>query len=243
MPDRLTKKGIRLLGLGVVLMFALTLMVSCAGSKSKKTARAHYDLGRAKLSTEQYQAAFVEFQKSLGFYSRDKEVHNAIGIVYLNLEDLKEAEKHFKKAARLDSKYSEAHNNLCFVYFKQEKWADAEKSCQKALKNPLYVTPEKAYYNLGSMYYKKGDYSKAIEAYTKAVRRNPIFVSGYYGLALSYNAKELYGDAANAMQSAVNFNFKGDKQKAAEEFRRQLLLATDRETSMKYTNFLEILKY
>jgi Tfp pilus assembly protein PilF len=227
-----------------VLVLLLTLLLlSCAGVEDKRESKAHYKLGVSYLSSGQHQAAYVEFQKAMNLNPKDKEIHNALGIVSLKLEDPESAEGYFTNAVELDPGYSEAFNNLCFLYVTIGQYDKATESCLEALGNPIYTTPEKAFYNLGRAYYMLGDYARAVESFKNAVRRYPSLLPAYYGLALAYNATHNYGKAAEAMTKAIELDprFKGNGKKADEEFRRQL--AARGGVSKDISDYIEILKY
>jgi Tfp pilus assembly protein PilF len=218
------------------------LALSCASVQNKRESRAHYKIGVSYLNSAQYQAAYVEFQKAMNLNSKDKEVHNAIGFVYLKLDEIKKSEKYFRNAVELDPDYSEAFNNLCFLYYTLGDYDRARDSCLKALDNPLYTTPEKAYYTLGRSYYRLGNFPGAIDSFNHAVKRYPSLTHAYYGLALAYNAKRMYGMAAEAISTAIELDarFRGNREKAEEEFRKQLLSGGD---TKDIADYLEILNY
>jgi tetratricopeptide (TPR) repeat protein len=232
--------------LRLVSIMTVFLALSCAGTGDKKSkAGAHFKLGASKLHSMQYQAAYIEFQKALKLNPRDKEIHNAIGTVFIKLDEYPKAEGYFLKAVRLDSDYSEAYNNLCFVYYTAGRWTEAERNCLKALENPLYVTPEKAYYNLARTYYRSGNFSGAIEAFYAALKRFPSLVPAYYGLAVAYNAQGRYGEAGDAIGKALarDVRFKGSRTRAEAEFRRQLASTADKNAVKDLSDYLEILNY
>ena len=113
-----------------------------------------------------------------------------------------------------------------------------------ALSNTLYKNPEKAFNNLGRVYYRIKKYDDAIDAYKEALRRYSDFHLPYYGLALCYNAKGQYGDAATAITRAIDFDplYKGDKDKAKEDFENKKLIAKGEEEK-DIADFIEILRY
>jgi type IV pilus biogenesis/stability protein PilW len=223
----------------------LVVLVSCATTKKVddvSKAQAHYKLGVSHLSSGNIQPAYVEFQTALQLDPKNKEIYNALGNVYLSLSDLQAAEEQFQKAIKRDPKYSDAHNNLCYTYYLLGQWHRAIASCKDALSNPLYVTAEKAYYNLGRIYYRKGDYDDAIKAYNESLKRMSGLHFAYYGIALSYNAKKQYGKAADFMMKGIKLDpaFRGDIEKAEKEFASR----TGSEDEMvDYRDYIEILKY
>ncbi|MEW6001858.1 MAG: tetratricopeptide repeat protein [Nitrospirota bacterium] len=238
-------KGIPLKAGNIFILFILFLS-SCStlGTGNIQKANAHYKMGRSYLNENKTQMAFVEFQKALEFNPRDKEALNSLGLVYLQFEDLHKAAESFTRAINIDFNFSEAHDNLGVIYGRMNRWHDAINSFKVALKNPLYQTPEKAYNNLGWAYYKVGQIEEAVDAYKEAIKRMQDFYPSYYGLALCYNAKGQYGDAAMAINRAIELDplYKGDKEKAERDFRNRRLIATGEEEK-DFVDYLEILKY
>lgn len=207
----------------VLVAIAFASSMSCAGSsKRRNEAEARFKLGVSHLMSGNSQAAFLKFQEALKLDPDNKEIHNGLGNVYIQLKEFGNAEKAFLKAVELDRNYSEAYNNLCYVYYITAEYERAVRNCRKALENPLYPTPEKAFYNTGRSQYRLGDFDGAVESFTNAVKRFPNFYQAYYGLALAYNAVKKYGKAATAMGDAIGFDprFFGDRAKAEREFNR-----------------------
>lgn len=225
-------------------IFALALfLVSCASGQSRKQAELHYKLGLSHIESEKYQPAFIEFHKALEYDPEDKLVHNGLGFVYLKFEDLQNAKKHFQKAASIDRNFSDAYNNLCLVNLRLKEYGQAAANCGKALENPLYETPEKAFYNLGMAWLKQGKTDQAIAAFRDALRRIGNFYPAYYGLALAYKAAGDYGAAGAALEKAVGLDpaFKGDMEKAEREFARRSALSSSGEEETE--SLLEIFRY
>lgn len=233
----------------IFILFILTvLFVSCSttgtGDNIQK-ASAHYQIGLSYYNENKTQMAYVEFQKALELNPNDKEVLNAIGIIYLlKFEDSQKAIEFFQSAITIDPKFSEAHNNLGLAYERTEKYNEAIDSYKRALSNLLYQSPEKAYNNLGRVYYRLGRYDKALDAYKGAIRRLNDFHLPYYGLALCYNSKGQYGEAATAITRAIELDplYKGNKEQATEDLKNKKLMVKGKEEK-DIADFLEILRY
>lgn len=231
------------------LLYLIMLMFLCSCAtvsvEEKQQANAHYKLGVSYLNENNIQPAFIEFQKAYELNPEDKEVLNAIGIIYLlSFEDFPKAIDFFQSAVKVDRDFSEAYNNLGFAYEKSRRFDEAIESYKKALTNLLYRTPEKAYYNLGRLYYRRGQLDEAIDVYKEALKRASDFYPSYYGLALCYNAKGNYGDAATAITKAIETDplYKGDKGKAISDLKEKKLRAKGYEEK-DISDYLEILKY
>lgn len=209
----------------VVMMFVAVIFfmtVSCrTTSKKSLEANSLYELGMSHLVTGDIQSAFVKFNEVLIIKPKHVKALNGLGYVYMSLSDIKKAEESFRKAVKVDNSFAEASNNLCYVLYAQNMIDEAIAACNKALENPLYATPEKAYYNLGRSYHKKGNYARAIKSFENAIRRNRSFIPGYFAQALSYNANKQYGKAAETMNLAVGLDsrFQGDKLLAEGKFK------------------------
>lgn len=230
---------------GSIIVSLIFFLISCATTgKDIEKANAHYELGRSYFNEDKIQMAYVEFQKALELNPDNKEVLNALGVVYLQFDDLQKAEESFLKAIKIDSNYSEANTNLGATYGRMGRWSDAINSFKKAIKNPLYKKPEIAYNGLGDAYYRLGRIDEAIDSYREAVKRMQDFYRPYYGLALCFNAKGRYGDAASAITHAIDLDplFKGDKDKAIEYFNNQRIEAKGEELK-NILDYLEILNY
>ncbi|MEW6418611.1 MAG: tetratricopeptide repeat protein [Nitrospirota bacterium] len=231
-----------------ILIFLIIFLTSCATVVSKEDTRnasAHYQIGLSYYNENNVQMAYIEFQKALELNPYYKEVLNAIGTIYLlKFKDFQKAIDFFQRALKIDPKFSEAHNNLGFAYEKTGRFDDAIDFYKKALSNTMYQSPEKAYNNLGRVYYRLGRYDEALEAYKAAIRRVNDFYPSYYGLSLCYNAKGQYGDAASAIERAIELDpiYKGDRDKATEDFKNRKLTAKGEEEK-DIGDYIEILRY
>lgn len=239
---------IRNISRSLALLMALVLVLaisSCRtpGSKRSEIVESTYQLGMSHLVSGATQAAFVKFHEALQMNPKHKKALNGLGQTYISLRDFPKAEESFRKAIKVDDLYSEAHNNLCFTLYNMGRFEEAIASCQNALDNPLYLSPEKAFYNMGISYYKLGRYPDAIDAFGNAVKRQPRFIPGYYRLALSYNSNRQYNKASDSMGQAVGLDprFQGDKQLAErwiiEQKKNEML------SPVEADQFLDILHY
>jgi type IV pilus assembly protein PilF len=232
----------------LVFLFLFFVLLSCATLSQEETlkeAQSHYTLAISSMNEGNFQPAFVELQKAIQLNPNDDRAYYALGLIYHYFDDFTKSEESFLKAIELDPSYSEAYNSLGVVYTKMEKWEEAERALSKALENQLYTSPEKAFANLGKVYYRMGDFEKALTAYKKAIKRSPDFSSAFYGLALTYNSLRRYGDASESLTEAIELDplFKGDKDKAEEQFTRRKLKSLDSHEEQDYHDFLDILHY
>jgi Tfp pilus assembly protein PilF len=229
----------------IISLLLMFLICSCAtNEKNVKQTTAHYQLGLSYLNEGKDQLAYTEFQKALEVDPDNKDVHYALGIVYLRFEDFEKARDSFQRVVDIDREYPGAYYNLGVAYAKMGKWSDAVDSFKEALNNPVYTKHEMAYTSLGEAYYRLGRIDDAINAYNNAIKRVNDFLRPYYGLALCYNAKGNYGEAATAMKTALGLDpfFRGDRDKAIKYFEDRRLLARGEE-AQDIKDYLEILMY
>jgi len=209
-----------------------------------KEAIYHNKMGIAYLNEGKLQLAFVEFQKAIKMDPNNKEIVYNLGLVYFQLEDYVNAGQYFRKAVTLDPKFANAYNNLGATHMQLKQWKEAVEAFKKALANPLYQTPEWAFYNMGMSYYRLGDYDKAVDAFKDSIRRDKSFSLPYYAMALAYNRLEKYGDAAEVMERAIEIDqdYRGNRDKKIADIRERLYTAKgEEETDLK--DYLEIMNY
>ena len=154
-----------------MLFFAVT---ACAPSQWKKEqSESHINLGIAYLGSERFTEALKELLQAEEFTPRDPQVHYYLGIAYNGKDMTDKAVNEFMQAVSLNPEYSEAYNFLGMIYLRQGQWDRAIDAFKKALGNMLYVTPDKALFNMGRAYYGKGDYPAALTQYAEAKRKGP----------------------------------------------------------------------
>lgn len=231
-----------------LLLILLLLSFSCAtaprGEKAAE-ADAHYKVAVSHMQEGNYQSAYVELQKSIVLDPDNKHAYYALGLIHQYFEEIEKAEESLRKAITLDPDYAEAYNALGIVYTRTQRWNEAAEAFIKALEHPLYLNPEKAFTNLGKVYYRMAQHEKAMAAYKHAIRRAPDFYPAYYGLALCYNALRRYGDASEALNEAIRLDPRtiGSVEKAREELTIQKLKTSDRLEEEDLSHLIEVLHY
>ena len=234
--------------LKIFVIMSMLFIISCAAAPTRdniQTAGAYYKIGVSYLNEAKAQQAFVEFHKAYELNPDDREVLNAIGIIHLlYFDDTAKAIDFFEKAVKVDPNYSEAYNNLGFAYEKLGQFDKAIPFYKKAVSNLLYSTPEKAYISMGNSYYRLGKYDDAISSFKNAVNRAPELSLAYMRMALCYNAMGRYGEASTSMTYAIKVDpvYKGDKEKALEDFTTMKLKAKGYEEK-DFRDYIDIIKY
>ncbi|MBN2255218.1 MAG: tetratricopeptide repeat protein [Deltaproteobacteria bacterium] len=139
----------------------------------EQQAQAHLDLAAAYLRTGDYTASLRELKDAVKLQPKDPEIHYSMGIAYHGAGFTDKAVDSLKRAIDLKSDYSDAHNYLGTIYLARNDYDNAMSEFSRALSNELYETPDLALYNMGLAYFRMGVYSKAIDSYSTALRRNP----------------------------------------------------------------------
>jgi len=229
-----------------VLILLAVFLAGCSSSQVSPEADGayHNKMGMAFLNEGKIQLAYVEFQKAIQKDPDNKEINYNLGLTCIQLEDYENAKKYFLKSISLAPDFPDAHNNLGVTYMQLGQWDLALASFRKALSNPLYKTPELAFYSMGMSLYRLGMYEKAVDAFKDSIRRDRSFTLPYYGLALAYNRTERYGEAAEALEKAilVDPGYKGDREKKSADLRNRLFSAKGLEEK-DIRDLLEILQY
>jgi type IV pilus biogenesis/stability protein PilW len=233
---------------GFTVLAVISMMVGgCATSQNTSpqgSSDYHARIGTAYLGEGKYQLAYVEFQKAIMIDANNRDALYNLGLACYHLEDYEKSKQYFLQALSITPDYPDAHNNLGLIYMQLGQWKEAEEHFQKAVSNPIYKTPELAYYSLGMIQYRQGRYDNALESFKASVRRDRNFALPYYGMALAYNRLERFGEAADLMEKAISVDgaYKGDREKKTTHLRERLYSAKGAE-ERDIRDFLEIMQY
>jgi len=134
---------------------------------------------------------------------RDKRLYFLSGILAWQSQNYVQARVAFQQAVDLDPEYSDAYNNLGILYMLDKEYAKAESSFHCALKNPLYLTPEKALVNLGKVMEAKDNPVAAEQYYRQAIKYKPAFFQAYYNLGMLFYNTDRFKQAATVFDQAA----------------------------------------
>lgn len=255
------KKRFLVFWIFIISIFGLTAL-SCLRFKSVsqnelKQSKYFKEVGQSYVLETKYQEAYVEFQKALDLNPLDKELYYYIGFIEAKWGKYDKAVEYLKKATYIDKHYAEAYNHLGIAYLNLEKWDKAIDSFNKAIREPLYGTPEIAYYNLGTAYYYKGDYLESLSALEEALKRKENFPHAKFLKGQIYNKLGKTSEAIKAYTNAINdysdygdahlelakIYLKGGKrQKALEHFEKAASSSPEgkiKEEALKYIDLLK----
>lgn len=152
-------------------------------------------LGVEYMKQGRYKVALEKLRKALEQNDDNQEAHTAVALLHekLGQEDL--AEKHFSKALALAPNDASIHNNYASYLCRQQKPQAAQKYFLHALNNRLYDTPELVHTNMGLCALRFNQQQQALEAFEKALQKNPQFSIALYQMA---NLHEKNGNVIEA---------------------------------------------
>ncbi len=215
------------------LVAALLLVLGCAALKlpdpdkdrqvRRLQARASYEQGLRHLNEGRVSLGLGALRQAIELDPDEAVLHNALGVARLQLGEAREAQADFERAVAVDPTYSEGYHNLGLALFEQKRYEEAVGAYRKALTQPIYATPELAYYNLAQVYlYHLGRRREAEEALRAAVKLAPRFARAYYELGVLLNLEGRKDEARRAFVTARDLEPDSPVGRAADQALRTL---------------------
>ena len=166
----------------LVLGLWVTTLAQAQSDADIEEAISIFNRGKTLHQELRYQEAISEYRASLKLDSASPFAHNAMGLALAAIGDFKGALKAFNKALALNPDLTDVYNNMGIVYAELGERDKAFESFGRAVRNPSYLTPEKALYNIGNLYLGDGNAELAMMHFKRAVEKKPEFSLGYRGL-------------------------------------------------------------
>ncbi|MFQ5695036.1 MAG: tetratricopeptide repeat protein [Terriglobia bacterium] len=184
-------------------------LVTGAPSEEDKAAQEAQDQAKAGFARavalnrgEKYEEALTELAPVLEKDPEQWVVHAQMGVAYAGLKRNDEAESAYQKAIELNPTHAGLHNNLGQVYIAMGRTEDAIKEYEAAAE----LSPEDAatyFYNLGVIFYNKGDMKAAQVPFRKAVESDPTRAEAYYLLGTCLLNTAQYKQEAGELKMIV----------------------------------------
>jgi len=194
----------------IVFVLWVIAWIGCAGSKEARRremdAEVSYNTGLGHLAEGNLTQAQGYLQRALELNSRKAEYHHALGLVYLGLRQPEAARSYIAKAIELDPDNPDQHNNLATVYIQLRRPEDAIREARLALKDSMYMTPAAALYNIGKAYQLLEKRPEAVDAFTKALEKEPAFDRAVYELAQMAMEDQNYPEAIRLFRNTIDAN-------------------------------------
>jgi len=161
-------------------------------SEAERRSGIYLDLGVAYLRQGQPRKALRTLKKARNLDDGNARVYNALALTYQALGFDDKAQTAFEEAIDRDADDPQVLNNFGVFLAKMGSYARARKQFEKALADPLYNTPETAYYNLGWLARRQGDADQAEGMLRTALRLRADYPQARLALArLMRNEGEL----------------------------------------------------
>lgn len=169
-----------------------------------ESARVHTELGAEYFRLKRFDVALEEFTTAVERSPGYALAHNGLGLVYAALGDNARAEAAFQRAIQLQPGSSESHNNYGRFLCDQARYDASLKEFMLAVKNPLYKTPQVAYYNAGVCAIRNQQKQQAEGYFARALQIDPLSHASAYQLANLQFARAEHRLALNTLQNSVN---------------------------------------
>jgi len=141
-----------------------------------------FNRGKTFHQERRYEDAVREYRKAVKLDPENPFIFNAMGLALASLGSFRESLESFNRALTINPDLTDVYNNIGMVYAESGERDKAFEAFGRAVRNPNYLTPEKALYNIGSLYFEDGNYELALTFFKRSVEKKPEFVLGYRGL-------------------------------------------------------------
>ncbi|MGD2099691.1 MAG: tetratricopeptide repeat protein [Desulfobacterales bacterium] len=164
---------------------------------------AHNDLGSIYINMGEEQKAIQHYMAALQIDPDLVEVYNNLGIALMQEGKIDAAISQFQKALKLKPGFIMAENNLNRALAIRQRLETEISRIDKLLKD----NPENfvLHFQLGNLYFRKGEQDQAIKQYNRALQLNPKFVPALKNLALVTAAKKEYYRALTIFSDILNY--------------------------------------
>lgn len=177
-----------LIMLRIMIYIALvTILSSCSTArKDRQQAELLLRSGTAALANGHYPTAIRDLLAAERLDPKNAVVQNNLGLAYFVRDRFELAEKHISKALALAPSYTEARNNRARVLIELTRYDEAIAELGKVLADLSYPHPEKAWFNTGLAYFRKGNLPIAKDKFAETIRLNRQHCLGqtYFGRTL-----------------------------------------------------------
>jgi tetratricopeptide (TPR) repeat protein len=186
-----------------------------ASEKNPFDAGAWTELGQARRSLRQFDAALDAFNRAVGIRPGSCAARVDVANVLVDLHRVDPAIVHLKECLRNDAYFYPAVVNLGEAYLEKGQPVTARPYLDRAL--ALRAEGTEALVDIGYVYDMQGDWKTAITYYNRAIRSDPMRPEAYIDLGYDYNEHRLFPLAEAAFIKGISV--------AADDGRLHYLLA------------------
>lgn len=166
----------------ILLFILLPGLLSCNGTTGSNLRKnvttsdavlANINLGVEYMRVGSYEKALDRLERARKMDPGYYETYNMLGMLYQQLGELNDADSSFRKALSLNNSDPSTQNNYGQLLFAMKQYDKAIELFMRAASNPLYETPEIAFYNAGRCAQAKKDLASAEQYYRRALELRP----------------------------------------------------------------------
>lgn len=152
--------------------------------RMQQSAKIHTELAAEYYYRGQFGVAIEEVTEALQADVNYAPAHNVLGLVYMALHENSLAQKNFEQALRLAPNDAEVSNSYGWFLCQRvpEQMDKAINFFMVAIRDRLYLTPEKSFANAGLCEIKRGNYSAASEYFKRALSIQSTYSPALIGL-------------------------------------------------------------
>jgi Flp pilus assembly protein TadD len=180
---------------------------------------AKYRMARHFQKKRKHKIALIELKEIIQIDPTFVKAYNAIGFSYDCLGDYIKAIRFYKLALKIDPNLDYVNNNLGFAYLLNGDYDGAIEAFRKAV--ALDEQDKRFRNNLGFAFAKKGQYEQAIEQFRITgdeysayyTLGQILYREGNYEMAFRYNEKAYHAKASAKIMSSASSSDKGDGSK------------------------------
>lgn len=179
----------------IFLLCSVIFLSGCSStekSNDEKTGEVYYTYGTRELVRKNYSEALQHFLKAEKLIPDSAKLHDNMGMTYYFKKRYDLAMKYLKKAHELDPEAPGIQNNIASLYFVLGKYSEAEKIYHKILKNLVYESQFRTYFNLGLINLRQGKLSKAEEFFKLSVKDKEDHCPAHFQLGKLAERNERY---------------------------------------------------
>ena len=164
---------------------------------------AYSNLGNIFLNSGENEKAIEHYIAALQIDPNMVEAHSNLGIALMQEGKIEAAISQFQKAIQLNPDFITAENNLKRALAIRKELETEISRLQELLRND----PEnfELHFQLGNLYFRKGEQRQAMQQYNRALQLNPKFVPALNNLALVTAANQEYYKALTIFLDMLNY--------------------------------------
>lgn len=188
----------------ILYILFLLLITACSSNKKvDRKAEIYNRLGYEYLDAGKYPEALQNFLESEKLAPRVSSTQNGLAMSYFARDKFDQALTHIQKAIQFDSKNMEAYNNLGRIHLARGDFSAAEKALSIAIQDLTNTEPEKPLTNMGILFSRKSQYSKAKGYFLKAIQTNRDYCPPYKEYGFSLLKQKKYAESGNLFDKAI----------------------------------------